>query len=109
MIIALVMNLSPVHANESDASSYFNQAHALSKKRKFKQAKKLYTKAIELSPEYTEAYVNRGMIAFELKQNDDAITDFTKALELKPDYAMPHFLRGACFARKKQYKKLSQM
>jgi tetratricopeptide (TPR) repeat protein len=53
-----------------------------------------WTKAIELKPDYAEAYFQRGA-GYVLKGlSDQAIVDYTKAIELKPDYAKAYFLRS---------------
>lgn len=44
-------------------------------------------KAIELSPNWADAYYNRGL-AYSRKLNyNQAISDYTKAIELNPNYA----------------------
>ena len=46
-----------------------------------------FTKAIELKPNYADAYYSRG-VAYKNKNNPDRATaDFHKAIALKPDYA----------------------
>ena len=42
------------------------------------------TKAIELNPKYTEAYFERGLIKFDLKDYNGSIQDLDKAIEIKP-------------------------
>ena len=41
-----------------------------------------YTKTLELNPEYTDVYINRGVAYSERKEYDRAIADYTKAIEL---------------------------
>ena len=53
-----------------------------------------YSKAIELNPNYTIAYYNRGVIKNELKDYKRAIDDYTKAIELNPNYAIAYYNRG---------------
>ena len=43
-----------------------------------------YDRAIQLAPQFTEAYVNRGTHYFLIKQTDAAKADFEKALSLNP-------------------------
>lgn len=45
-----------------------------------------FTKAIELKPEYAEAYYFRGLAKQAKGDVDGAVADFAKAIELKPDY-----------------------
>jgi tetratricopeptide (TPR) repeat protein len=52
----------------------------------FDKAIEYFTKAIELKPEYTDAYYNRGF-AYELKKDvENSRKDYKKALELTPNY-----------------------
>jgi tetratricopeptide (TPR) repeat protein len=58
-----------------------------------------FTKAIQLKPDYAEAYYYRGVIKSEklgeIRYNPrSAIEDLTKAIQLKPDYAEAYYCRG---------------
>ncbi len=46
-----------------------------------------YTKAIQLDPQYANAYNNRGLAHYHSKAYDKAIADFTRAIQLKPTFA----------------------
>ena len=54
------------------------------------QAVKMITKALNLKPDFPEAYSNLGLALQGLGKSDDAITSYRKALSLKPDYAEAH-------------------
>ena len=41
-----------------------------------------YTKAIQLDPDYANAYINRGSAYSSLSKNQDAINDYTKAIQI---------------------------
>ena len=62
-----------------------------------------YNKAIQLKPDYANAYANRGLTKAALKQNFAAITDCDFAIQLKPDYAPLYFIRGTVKAELEQY------
>jgi tetratricopeptide (TPR) repeat protein len=55
-----------------------------------------YSKAIELKPDFAEAYFSRGFAKKDKGDLDGAITDYTKAIELKPNYALAYNNRGWC-------------
>jgi len=55
-----------------------------------------YDKALELKPDYAEAFYNRGNALKEMNRLDDALASYDKALALKPDYAEAQF--GLCMA-----------
>lgn len=50
--------------------------------------------AIELKPNYGDAYENRGLAKEDLKDYLGAILDCNKAIELKSDYPSTYFCRG---------------
>ncbi|MBY2937518.1 tetratricopeptide repeat protein [Rhizobium leguminosarum] len=49
------------------------------------EALEAYERAIELSPPYYEAYLNRGMLRVELGMLDWAVEDFKRVLDIKPE------------------------
>ena len=62
-----------------------------------------YTKAIELDPNYADAYSNRGSSKTDLKDYYGAIADYTKAIELNPNYAAAYYNRGYSKRELKDY------
>ena len=64
-----------------------------------------HNQAIEINPEYTKAYNNRGIAYTELKQYKQAMADFDLAIEIDPKYAETYFNRGRVYVRLKQYKR----
>lgn len=58
-----------------------------------------YDRAIQLQPDYAEAYNGRGLAYYEKKEYQLAIQDYTQAIRIKPDYAEAFDNRGlACAA-----------
>ena len=53
-----------------------------------------YTKAIQLNPNYAEAYYNRGLAKTDLEDRQGAMADYSEAIRLKPDFADAYFKRG---------------
>jgi len=53
-----------------------------------------YTKAIELSPTFTDVYLNRGNSEFTEKNLDAAIADYSKVIELAPNTFLAYLDRG---------------
>ena len=63
-------------------------------KDKYDEAIRYYDKAIELHPEFAEAYHERGM-AYSFKEDfNTAVVDLTKAIELNPDFILSYTERG---------------
>jgi tetratricopeptide (TPR) repeat protein len=105
-----ILNLSlfflSINFYAQTATDYFNKGMAKSHARATqiignekntndtKQAVELYTKAIQLNPNYTEAYFNRGIALVKLLDYSDAVDDFSKTIELNPKYKIAYFYRG---------------
>ena len=53
-----------------------------------------FDQAIQINPDYAEAYNNRGLTHSELKRHEDALADFSRAFELNPemDYVLGRFM-----------------
>ncbi|HZX14151.1 MAG TPA: tetratricopeptide repeat protein [Thermodesulfobacteriota bacterium] len=56
-----------------------------------------FSKAIEINPEYVQAYANRGVAYGNEGMYDKAILDLNKAIELNPAYVDAYFNKAlAC-------------
>jgi tetratricopeptide (TPR) repeat protein len=53
--------------------------------------------AIQLSPEFTKAYFNRGGLFLKQKNYENAIADYTTAISIDPSYAKAYYNRGLCY------------
>ncbi|WP_239420375.1 tetratricopeptide repeat protein [Synechococcus sp. KORDI-100] len=62
-----------------------------------------YTKAIEINPQYADAYLGRGLRRYELGDLSGAISDYTKAIKYKPDSAHAYISRGTIKSKLKDY------
>jgi hypothetical protein len=82
------------------AAQYVNQGV----KEKDPQIKvKLYTKAIELNPNYAVAYNNRGHAQLSQKNLGYALQDLNQAIALNPNYALAYNNRGKVYLQQKKY------
>lgn len=62
-------------------------------------------KAIEIDPNFSEAYYNRGNVWSDSGDHLKAIADFNKAIELNPQYAKAFYARCGSWASKKENEK----
>ena len=62
-----------------------------------------YTEIIQINPNYTAAYNNRGNVYHEMQNYSAAISDYTKAIELKPNYALAYYNRGLIYQNMQNY------
>jgi Flp pilus assembly protein TadD len=61
-------------------------------------------KAVEMTPEDADFWVEKGTVHLRFNQLDDAIAAFNKALSLNDKYAAAYRLLGYCQAIKKKNK-----
>ncbi|KAF5433807.1 Tetratricopeptide (TPR) repeat containing protein [Candidatus Methanophagaceae archaeon] len=87
------------------AQKWFNRAYGEGKKGNKETAIEYYTKALELNPEYPDAYYNRGATYYNLKDYEKAISDYNKALELNQEYVDAYNNRGLAYGDLKDYGK----
>jgi regulator of sirC expression with transglutaminase-like and TPR domain len=62
-----------------------------------------FTKAINLDPNYTDAYFSRGYNYTQKGNYDEAINDYNKVIELKPEYSLSYNNRGWVYYKKGNY------
>jgi len=62
--------------SQNEAIILFNEAIGHFKNKDFKKAIASYSQAIEVNPDYTKAYYNRGNAKLNIKDFDGAIDDF---------------------------------
>jgi len=62
---------------------------------KLQEAVQAYDKAIQLNPDYAEAYCNRGNTLKDLGRLDEALQNYDKVIQLKPDFAEAYCNLGA--------------
>jgi len=79
------------------AKDYFNRAYGFVDAGYPQDAIQLYTLAIEKDPTYIDAYYNRGVMHFVLREYQRALTDLNRVIEARPDYAMAYASRGSVY------------
>lgn len=80
---------------EEAAAAYFTRAYQLVMSGYPHDALPLLTLAIEKRPDYTEAYYNRGVVYYLIKEYPKAISDLTIAIKLNPKLAGAYTCRGS--------------
>ena len=82
---------------QNRANSTKNSAE---KQREYDKAVGHYTEAIDLNPEYVNAYNNRGIAYRNKGEIDAAIQDYNKAIDLNPEHADAYNNRGVAYRNK---------
>ena len=57
-----------------------------------------YNKAIDMNPDFADAYDNRGLTFYKQGSFTQAIVDFNKAIEINPNDSEEYNNRGACYS-----------
>jgi tetratricopeptide (TPR) repeat protein len=76
------------------AKGLFNQGKKKSENGKYLGAVKDYNQAIQIDPNYTDAYKGRGDAHYFLKDYRAAIEDYTQVIRLAPDLADAYMIRA---------------
>jgi tetratricopeptide (TPR) repeat protein len=94
------------------ASVYLSRGIAYHRKRKYKEAVDDLTKAIELEPNQSDYYCERGEVflrakieAKDIGDYDQAIADLYQAIRINPNTPEYYALLGGCFQMKGDYEK----
>ncbi len=66
--------------------------------------KELYSKAIDINPNFLDAYINRGLVNNELQDFDSSISDYNKAIELDSKCALAYNNRGYTKYKQQDFK-----
>ena len=69
------------------ATDFYDQAKTLSNAGEYQASIETYDKAIELKPDYAEAWAGKGDALFKLGRYQSAIAAYDKAIFYKPDFA----------------------
>ena len=87
----------------SQAELALQQGNFLMTLRQINQAIEHYSRAIKLNPNYTNAYINRGVAYDKQDDIDRAIEDFNMAIELNPNYAGAYTNRAGAYGKKEDH------
>jgi len=85
LTINLAKALSPEQKNQQEAFASFQKGIGLANEKKLDEAVAAFRTATELNPNFAEAYINLGLLLFQLTKDEEAEKAMLKALELKPD------------------------
>jgi tetratricopeptide (TPR) repeat protein len=102
VVLALTWGLG---CQADPAVQHYDRGVNLAKAGQYEQAIAEFDKAIELDPNYTAAYANRGNVYSQIGQHDKAIADCNKAIELDPDDAEVYGNRAAVYSHMGEHDK----
>jgi tetratricopeptide (TPR) repeat protein len=83
--------------NKLSATDWFQKGYALGIAGRSQEALEAFARAIELNPNFSLAYNNRGIAYLKLGDYQKAIKDHSKAIELDPTLALAYNNRGTAY------------
>jgi tetratricopeptide (TPR) repeat protein len=96
-IIELRSQTVPPTESSGGAEFYLKRGEDFSGLQQYDRAIADYTKALELKPDYAEAYNDRAFAYYLKGDFDRAITDYTRAINLRPNYPKAFNSRGVVY------------
>lgn len=88
---------APKPAPAPSASDYFKQGITYGKDGKYQEAVDSLQHAINLKPNYSEAYLNLGNIYTYLGNYEGAVQAYKNVIRIKPDFAVAYFNLGVAY------------
>lgn len=104
--ISILNSLSSVYKSKNSPrkfEDFFIQGLINHEKREYLNALQEFTKAIELNPGFSQAYMRRGLSNLELERYKDALADFNRAIELDKGNAQALCNKGIVLAKTHLY------
>ena len=81
---------TPSMTTYEEAAKSYDLAQGLEEQRKYDEAQAEYDKAIEIDPNFVEAYVKRGGIKFQKIEFAAAMEDYNRAVEISENLVEMH-------------------
>ncbi len=101
--ILIVSLLLSMNVKGQSAKRHYKAGENYVESKKFEFAIDEFTKAVELDPDYTKAYVARGKLYDKAGNKEAAIDDFSKAVVFEPKNKELFYLLGRCYNEAGKY------
>ncbi|MDJ0735935.1 MAG: tetratricopeptide repeat protein [Nostocaceae cyanobacterium] len=99
--IASVFIIKTININH--ANQLYKEANILAELQHKQKALETYEKAIELNPDYAEAWNGKGKILYDLNQYKSALAAYDKAIQIEPEYLDAWIGRGFTLHKLQRY------
>jgi len=94
LIAILTLLSSGVYAQQPTAKTFLEIGIQNSENAEYSEAIDEFKHAIQLKPDYDEAYYQMGQAFFNLHRYDESLESYEKAVKLNPDHADAQFALG---------------
>ena len=84
--------------SDNKAELLREQGRLLYAAEEYEASLKIFDKAIEIKPDYHQAWYNRGIALRQLGRLEQAIASYDKAIEIKPDKHEAWYNKACCYA-----------
>lgn len=82
--VAIIFTINMVKSN--NATDLYQRGQTLLELQRYQDALNDYNRAVELKPEYAEAWKSKGTTLLGLKRYQDALDAYDKAIQIQPNY-----------------------
>jgi tetratricopeptide (TPR) repeat protein len=96
LIILVLILLSCSGQNKKDAANFFLKANLSFTQKNYTEALRLYDEAISKNPEFSDAYLNKGICLMKLNRPGDAYEVLTEAISHDPTLLQANLVRAEC-------------
>ncbi|WP_416675511.1 tetratricopeptide repeat protein [Egbenema bharatensis] len=87
-----------------DSAFWYSQGDSLARENRYEEALACFDRAIELQPDYHEAWVFRGVILIHLERYQEALESCDRATEICPTNSEAWIFRGAALHQLGNYR-----
>ncbi len=108
LLIILMLPISHVFSqkNKTTPLNLIIEGNQLAEQGALEYAYDKYTKVIEIDPDYSLAYLNRGQVLFQMWRYEEALEDFDHVIKLTAGMESAAYLeKGQCYAYLGDFKK----
>ena len=92
-----------LQSSQVSAAEFCRQANALFFSGRYPEAIAAYQQAVQLKPDYHQAWSNQGSALFHLQRYPEAISAYNRALGIHPDYPEAWNNKGGALSKLGQY------
>lgn len=85
---------SPQRKREKSPQDFYVRAVSKALNKDYQGAVEDYTQAIELNPQFVEAYLKRAATRYKLNDDRGTLKDCTQALQINPNLALAYYYQG---------------
>ena len=94
LCVFLLAGSTAFSADDALANQFYKEGKDFNKQKNYHAAVKSFTSAIELKPDYYDAFLQRGYAHEKLDSIKHAMRDYNSAIQLKPEMSVGYQFRG---------------